>query len=301
MKSDKTYAAILNEVAQSHPVRIPLYEDLQKKLGGRAVIAFYTSFRYPVTIGDDDASMLQEVLQHSDFAGGLTLLINSLGGSGLTAERIIKICRTYSKGNFEVIVPHQAKSAATMICMGSKKILMSPTSELGPVDPQTIIQAEGQQQVISIAWIIKTYDELFQQAVECKGHIEPYIQQLAKYDARQIEVFRQSLKLSEDIAIASLKTGMMEQQSKQRIANRIRPFLDPLKLRTHARPIFHEQARECGLNIEPIDIQSSIWMSIWELHLRLQYITNHQFVKIIESKEESYQVSNPFIKNGGES
>jgi hypothetical protein len=37
---------------------------------------------------------------------------------------------------FEVIVPHMAKSAATLICFGASCIHMGPTAELGPVDPQ---------------------------------------------------------------------------------------------------------------------------------------------------------------------
>ena len=55
----------------------------------------------------------------------LALIINSPGGLGTAAERIINICKTYSKNNeFYSIVPNRAKSAATMICFGSNKIYM---------------------------------------------------------------------------------------------------------------------------------------------------------------------------------
>jgi ClpP class serine protease len=37
-----------------------------------------------------------------------------------------------------------AKSAATMICLGSNAIYMSKTSELGPIDPQVTIK-EGEE------------------------------------------------------------------------------------------------------------------------------------------------------------
>lgn len=296
MAGDKTYEKILNEVNQLPSLRQPLYMAIEKELEGKAVISLYTS--YMVMIEDNDAGMIQEVLQHSDTKHGLVLIINSLGGSGLAAERIIKICRNYSGNNFEVIIPFQAKSAATMICLGAKKIFMSSTSELGPIDPQTTITVEGERQLISAGWIIKTYDELFQNAIACEGHIEPYIQQLTKYDPRKIEEFRSMVKLSEDIAISSLKTGMMKSLTKAQIKQKIKSFCEPGKTLAHGRPIFADQAKNCGLSIEIIDINSSLWKHIWELHLRLQYQTNRNLSKIVESKGESYQAANPFVKEG---
>jgi ClpP class serine protease len=35
-----------------------------------------------------------------------------------------------------VVVPDQAKSAATLIALGADEILMGPASDLGPIDPQ---------------------------------------------------------------------------------------------------------------------------------------------------------------------
>jgi ClpP class serine protease len=120
-----------------------------------------------------------------DLSKGLAIVINSPGGLGLAAERIIQACRAYSgTGEYWAIVPGKAKSAATMICLGAKKILMGPTSELGSIDPQ--IQLETGE-VCSAYNIIKSYEELFGEAVNTKGHIEPYLQQLKNYDRKLIE------------------------------------------------------------------------------------------------------------------
>ena len=87
-------------------------------------------------IDDSDSTMIEEVLRNLDLSNGLALIINSPGGDGLAAERIINVCRKYSKTNeFWAIVSDKAKSAATMVCFGASKILMSETSELGPIDP----------------------------------------------------------------------------------------------------------------------------------------------------------------------
>ncbi|MEK7685771.1 MAG: hypothetical protein AAB466_10145 [Verrucomicrobiota bacterium] len=119
-------------------------------------------------LDDSDADMLQGVLQQTDLSGGLTLFLNSPGGFALTAERAIKICRSYSKENFEVIVPNMAKSAATMVCLGARKILMTPTSELGPIDPQVVFKdGEGKTaKRFAVQRLVRSYEELFDRAVQ---------------------------------------------------------------------------------------------------------------------------------------
>ena len=44
-----------------------------------------------------------------------------------------------STGRVRVIVPDYAKSAGTLMALGADRIIMSETSELGPIDPQVIL------------------------------------------------------------------------------------------------------------------------------------------------------------------
>ena len=120
-----------NELSQHPRPR----QELLRKIGdviGHTAVVFFTSFRYPVMIEESDADMLEEILQVTDLSRGLCLILDSPGGNALAAERIVRICREYSAGNFEVMVPRRAKSAATMIAFGANKIYMTPTSTLGP-------------------------------------------------------------------------------------------------------------------------------------------------------------------------
>jgi ClpP class serine protease len=147
------------------------------------VLAFFTSFFCPVVIQDNDADMIEEVLRNTDMDGReLVLLLNSPGGDGLAAERIVNICRSYSSGSFSVVVPKMAKSAATMICFGAKSILMSQTSELGPVDPQVPIRDDSGKVVDYQAAheVIEAYNDLMRKANTTQGKVEPYLQQLAR-------------------------------------------------------------------------------------------------------------------------
>ncbi|MBA7598604.1 hypothetical protein ES703_05623 [subsurface metagenome] len=241
---------IIAERYQSHATRLKVYDALEKELG-RPVVAFFTSFVYPVLISDDDADMLEGVLRSMDLSKGLALVISSPGGSVLAAERIINACRGYSNKteNYWAIVPRKAKSAATMVCFGASKIIMSDTSELGPVDPQTVKIVRNERKWLSVCNIIKSYENLFVEATRTTGNIQPYLLQLAYYDPREIEEFKASGELSEDIVVKSLKSGMMKGKSENGIKKNVQIFLTPERTKKHGRPIWKDEALACGLNI----------------------------------------------------
>ena len=209
-KSRPVISEVMREEEQEPSTRRDLLIDLEKELK-RPVVSFFTSFSYPVMIEDKDADMLEGILQKINLSNGLALMINSPGGDGLAAERIINLCRNYSKtGEYWAIVPGKAKSATTMICLGGSKIIMGPASELGPIDPQFTTHEQGTPKWFSVYNIVKSYEDLFKRAVKEKGNLEPYLQQLAKYDEREIKECKAALSLSEDIAIKTLASGMMK-------------------------------------------------------------------------------------------
>jgi ClpP class serine protease len=201
---NQAYHRLLNEVNQAHAVRRSLYADLETELGqNKRVVALCTSFRWPVLIEDRDADMLEEALRNSDMHGReLVLIVNSAGGLALPAERIVNICRTYSKGGkYAVIVPKMAKLAATMVCLGADRIGMSRTSELGPIDPQISITDESGGRYLAAHEIVESYEELMRKANRTSGRIEPYLQQLQRFDARDVRAVRSARELSENIAV----------------------------------------------------------------------------------------------------
>lgn len=169
--SDSPFVLVNREVNQDASLRKGLITKLEKAFAGR-VITFFTAFgRRNVLITDDDAEMLESILAVEHKVGDrLFLVVNSPGGSGLTAERIVNTCRAYSTNQFEVIVPHMAKSAATMICFGAAAIHMSSTAELGPVDPQVSYWPEGvERRPENLHWIaaeeyVRSYDGLMKSA-----------------------------------------------------------------------------------------------------------------------------------------
>lgn len=289
--NDPVIKSVLTEQSQGHETRANIFEILEKQIN-RPIVSFFTSFRFPVMLEDADADMLEGMLQKMDLSKGLVLLLSSPGGDGLAAERIINICRSYSgTGEYWVIVPGKAKSAATMICFGASKIIMGNTSELGPIDPQVTIADEGNVKRFSAFNIVKSYEDLFQRAVKEKGNLQPYLQQLSNYDEREIKELNAALALSEDIAVRSLATGMMKGVDPKQIKVNIRIFLTPERTKIHGRPIYRDEAEHCGLIIDRQYIKGKIWKSVYELYIRTNNFVTTKVVKCIESKEHSFVAS----------
>ena len=74
-----------------------------------------------------------------------------------------------------VLVPGKAKSAATIISMGASKIIMSQSSELGPVDPQIIRKEDDINNAFSAHNLVAGYDRLFAEVAKTSGPIEPFL------------------------------------------------------------------------------------------------------------------------------
>ena len=264
---------------------------IEDKLG-RRVVSFYTSFYHPVIIEDSDAATLDGILQAMDLSQGLTLILSSPGGSGVAAERISNVCRVYSNHNFEVIVPGMAKSAATMICLGAQSITMSDTSELGPIDPQVFVMADGSESYMPANVVIESYETLLQDAVASEGRIEPYLLLLGRYDPSEIRQFKEAQALGDDIAKRALQTGMLKEQG-HKVGGAVRCFSDPKRRKTHERPIFWKEARDAGLTINHVDNRSELWMLVSDLHQRADFVVSRHYSKIIETCDQEFGVPAP--------
>lgn len=292
---EPTILKLLEEINQSPRIRQSLIARLEELIKPRRVVTFFTSSIYPSTIEDSDADMIEGVLQKIDCTQGLVLVINSQGGSGLAAERIVNVCRKYSNGKFEVIVPKMAKSAATMVCLGADKIHMSDTSELGPIDPQVAYRDQSEQRFVWVSlWsVLESYRTLLGQAVAEKGNIDPYLLQLARYDARQIKQWELEQSLSEDIAIQVLASGMMKDKATDQIRKNIELLLDPQQTMSHGRPIYYQQATAMGLNIEHHPNRSEYWDVVWEIYIRTGHNVNSMSQKAVETSKGSFSVPAP--------
>lgn len=286
--TEPVLSQILSEQAQNQETRQWIYEKLEEELG-RPVVSFFTSFKHPVSMEDADATMLEDVLQQLDLSNGLALLINSPGGDGLAAERLINICKSYSEtGEYWAVVPNKAKSAATVVCLGASKIFMGPSSELGPIDPQWTVSEDGVAKRFSVHNLVQSYEDLFQACTQAEGHLQPYLQQLANYDQREIQEHRAAIALTEDIAGKALASGMMQGTPEEDIKQKIGIFLTPERTKVHGRPIYRDEAADCGLKVETVEAKSHLWDLVHELYSRTDNFVNLSVAKSVETKEHGY-------------
>ena len=282
---------VLEQATQGHTTRADLYRSIEAGLGAnRRLVAFFTSFTFAASIADEDADMLEDFLRATlSPKDELILMINSPGGDLLAAERIVNICRNHSlKGRYTALVPKMAKSAATVISMGAHQIVMSPTSELGPIDPQILMKEGDGLRLVPAHEVVESYDDLMKRAEETKGQLAPYLQQLERYDATKVRGIRSVQALSENIAVQTLRTGMMSNEEETTIAEKIKQFLDPARTGTHGRAIYPNTAQECGLNVRVEDLRGALWEEIWELYVRLNHVTSNRYSKIVESGDSSF-------------
>lgn len=287
---DSPWVKLNDEVGQNPKARQVLIDRLQKELSAR-VFTLFTSFSNPNgMIADVDAEMLENILSVEQDGSKLVLVLNSPGGQGMAAERIVNVCRSYSGKQFEVVIPHMAKSAATMIAFGASRIHLSRTAELGPVDPQfTYHDEKGNATWISAEEYVRSYEKLLNHAVHggLNVRIEPYLQQLQRYDARLVEQLRSAQKLSESISIRLLRASMMPTLTDDQIKANIQVFLSQEKTSAHGRMIAYDEAQTCGLTPNEIQLNSDLWNIVWELYVRSNWMVSNRCSKLIESARSS--------------
>jgi len=290
--SDSVWARVSAEVGQSWELRKELIGRIEAQLNAKVILYFTSFYAEDAMISDNDAEMIENILSVEHPGGKIVLVLNSAGGLALAAERIVNVCRAYSGGDFEVIVPHAAKSAATLICFGCSCIRMSPTAELGPVDPQVKYTNDaGEKEWISAEEYVSSYEELMKNATSGKvSRVEALVQQLMRYDARCIEKLKSAQALSESISIKLLKSGMMSDKAETTIKKKMKDFLIHKQTASHGRMITIPEAKKCGLKIEEIELRSNLWNWLWELFIRANWTVSTRSIKILESTRTGLRV-----------
>lgn len=95
----------------------------------------------------------------------LEILLHTPGGSADIAYQVVRFFRRHCK-TLNVIVPLQAKSAGTLMCLGADAIYMGEFAELGPIDVQITDPIEKGAKSISPLDEFKSAEFLRDYAVE---------------------------------------------------------------------------------------------------------------------------------------
>ena len=281
----------------THPRhRKPLIQRLQKRLNAKfklngKLIVYTASPVHPLAhIMIQDVPLFEDLLRSIGKVEEGYLMINSPGGDANAAEKLLTMCRQRFNKSFNVIVPDYAKSAATMIALGSDQILMGYLAELGPIDPQLRTAPMPGPGIPARSFIDGL--ELIRKNITKKGDpVQMYFPMLSQIRPEIVARCQSAIDGSKKFAEKWLKQYMLKKDHKQ--AQKVARWLsEGKKYKSHGKVIDFEEAHDVlKLNVERIDPNSDLWNNVWELYCRsiafLQERQGQGAAKLFESESVS--------------
>ncbi|XID95414.1 hypothetical protein ACF3MZ_13235 [Paenibacillaceae bacterium WGS1546] len=127
------------------------------------------------------------------------------------AYKIVRMCREHCTNKLSVIVPFMAKSAATLLSIGTDEIIMGPPSELGPIDPQILDKAsETWGATQSIRDCVDFLEQRFKDSPDPEKTVFVLMPILDKLNPFMIGKYERSVKMSKQYAELLLSGGMLK-------------------------------------------------------------------------------------------
>jgi len=187
-----------------------------------------------------------------------------------------------------------AKSAATLIALGADQIVMGYCSELGPIDPQKIINVGGVAQQISAQSFIEARNSLLKEIQDGTKQgidITGYLQQLASSSMDPAFIFecQKEVDFAKDFVRKHSPDRMLKHKSpklslkaRKDKASAIADDLTSTDQRfIHGRMISPKECESIGLNVLELEKENPYWEKIFELYVRAEVFM------MINSKPES--------------
>jgi hypothetical protein len=222
----------------------------------RLIVVIDAIFGYGVTL-------LEELIIDADRDQDLHLILDSPGGDGETAVRLVRAAQARCR-KLTVIVPNQAKSAGTIFVMGAHRILMGPTSDLGPVDPQ--FQDPTRSGLLYSAKDLIAAVDAADAAIAANPESYPlHASLLADVTAIMVQQARSALERTDDLVREALSSHPgRSDEDVTRIAQALKEKLVDLP-RNHGAVFNAADARAAGLPVDDVDPTSEQWRIVWQL------------------------------------
>ena len=123
--------------------KLQVYLDAISKRRGNATVIFYASaFLQRVSdkasITREDINGFMNALYEAPTDRGLVLILHTPGGDPNAVESIVEYLHA-KFDRIEVVVPYLAMSGGAMISLAGDLLLLGKQSQLGPIDPQFLI------------------------------------------------------------------------------------------------------------------------------------------------------------------
>jgi len=232
-----------------------------------------------------DVLGIVDLLHNIPVGSPIDLLLHSPGGDIDAAEKVISLIRKRAgTGIVRVVVPDFAKSAATLIALGSNTIVMSDTSELGAIDPQIELKdMYGNGSLHSAQSYLDAF-ETHSENLKADPRDPVASLMLSKMEPATVRKIERIALRSKAIAEDLLSKAMVKDEAKaKKIASEL---ANTKRWHSHGQVIGHETATGLGLNVEYLPPESPLWIKFWRLYC-LQIYTVDNGVKLFESSYAS--------------
>lgn len=212
------------------------------------------------TLGFGD--LLHNVSQNED----LDLLLHTGGGDIDAAEKLISMVRTkVGTGHLRVIVPDYAKSAGTLMALSADQIVMSDTSELGPIDPQILLNDGcGNVRWSSAKNYLDAYKTHSEELQSDPSNVSAsmMLNKLSPIIVKSCEaVCQRALKFAEQ----QLQQGMFRDKPGN-FTDIAKIFMDTDRWLSHGQMIGYQDAQEFGVAVQYLTPDNAEWQCFWKLY-----------------------------------
>ena len=288
-------SASTEEDGSDRPARTPLYEashapryqrqalvkDIQKATE-RSLIC-YIAGSHRASIDSDDVMPFVDLLHNVPDNHDLDLMLHTPGGNMDAAEKLVAMVREkVGTAEFRIVVPDFAKSAGTHMVLGADVVVMSDSSELGPIDPQIFMpDGNGQWRWSPAQSLLDAYDALSESLDEDPSSIPAQVM-LQKLDPIAIQQCRAAKERARRLAEDHLRRGMFRNGGN--FTGAVKELIDTKRWRSHSQMISWADARDpgIGLHVEYLPPNSGEWQDYWQLYC-LQRLAVEDGQKLFES------------------
>ena len=261
--------------------RQDLIREIQQESGFRLIC--YVSGSH-CSIEHDDAMRFRDLLHRVANNQNIELLLHTAGGDIDAAEKLVLMIREkVGESSFRIVVPHLAKSAGTLMVLGADTVLMSDTSELGPIDPQVLIPHDntGMMRIPAQSYL-DAYDEHARYLETHPNDVATRIM-FEKLDPSIRQVCLAAKQRSRSLAETLLRRGMFFNGPPNWTVT-AGELIDTKRWRTHSQVISWRDAMDppIALRVDYLDPQDPLWEKYWHLYC-LQRLQINDNEKLFES------------------
>lgn len=233
-------------------------------------------------ISGQTPTLIEELVFDLRLDDELHVLLWSAGGDGEVAVRLVRsLCERCTR--LVAVIPDIAKSAGTLFVLGADQIVMGPSSDLGPVDPQLFLPSATGGKWAAAKDIIAAVEEATAAVQQAPDTYPIHAALLADLDALDVRQARAALRRTSQLVEQALRcnTSRTEEQARALTDRLQRDLIDTPD--THAAIFGAGDAEEVGLDIRREGPASPAWNLIWRLWTR--YYTLGQ--RVYEARQVS--------------